>query len=316
MNLPAAIPDAHCALHPDRAAVFVCGRCGSFVCGDCQAPQGPLCKACDERRVAALASHIKVSEAIANSFRLPLRQLNAVAAYIAISPAPHVLWEVIAYLQFPPRKDDATGLVAWLGGSTHEIGELMRQLLPFAPRMIGSAITGLIAWVAWLLATGALTLVVAGDLRGRPLTLQAAYSATLRRLIPLLACNVVAMIGGLVGLALCILPGAAFFLCCGLIDPIVLLGEKGPFAAIAASARLTLRAPVVMLVLLALAFGSSVAISWLLSAATAHISEQPGLTQAMSVVQQFIGYLVALPLICGVAYAYVRLDAQASHASR
>lgn len=36
---------AKCAIHPDRSAGVVCGRCGNFMCGECAAG-GALCPAC------------------------------------------------------------------------------------------------------------------------------------------------------------------------------------------------------------------------------------------------------------------------------
>lgn len=49
--LPGVPPGARCAVHPEREAIYVCGRCGNFICSQCT-QLGQLgdiwCAACEE----------------------------------------------------------------------------------------------------------------------------------------------------------------------------------------------------------------------------------------------------------------------------
>lgn len=56
---------AACALHPERLATWVCGRCGTFMCSDCERrtrPEArPMCPGCWELRGRVVPSVVRRS---------------------------------------------------------------------------------------------------------------------------------------------------------------------------------------------------------------------------------------------------------------
>ncbi|MBI5544074.1 MAG: hypothetical protein HY901_09315 [Deltaproteobacteria bacterium] len=124
---------AQCAAHPEAAASWVCGRCGTFMCPECEhrvRPEAhPLCPSCWELRERTLATlhtekggtRLQTAGLILGVISLapgcfPLQLLSLVLNIVAIARAPHgARWRPIV------------GLVLTLLGS---VGSLLFYFFP------------------------------------------------------------------------------------------------------------------------------------------------------------------------------------------
>ena len=294
-------------MHPDRAMAFVCRRCGAFGCETCRAlPRDLVCRACSKRGEAERAEPITAGSVLSEAFRLPALHPGAVAMYLVVSVLPSALWNTVCDLVFPDFP--TASLEAWAQSADHDFQRLAELIASNAPRVGAAVAVALVGWVAWLVATGALTLVVAGTDTGRPISWGAALVASVRRLGALVGANAMVTLAMFAGLLLCIVPGVVCAILGSLVDPAVVIGRNGPLGAVAVSARLSVRAvgPIVLLVLVTLS--ASLVISWPVSAASGLLPDHLVLQRALDVFAEMAGRLCAVPLIAGVARLYLRLE--------
>jgi len=300
---------SQCAVHPESAATFVCERCGAFGCVSCRAP-GPVerCVAC-ESRLAAEAERVPVGEALSAGFGLPVQHARATAVYLALSSLPRVVSSILSEVLGPSAElQDRVQKLQASGKPEETLAELMRLLPDLVPWLVVGAVTGLVAWATWLLATGALTLTVTAAIGGQRISIAESYRGALRRWAPMLLCNAWVTVVGYLGLACCVVPGLVLLVAGAYIGPAVVVGGLGPLDGFGASWRLIKRTvgPVVLLFLLSEIAQTVVnEVAKDLGPAFSHI---PLGTTGIALLGAVVGRAAELPLICGVAYLYARLE--------
>ena len=103
-----ASPGTCCARHPDTAASWVCGRCGSFMCPACERrtrPEAkPICPACWELRDQRVAP-------VQLGSKTALQTAGFVLGFISVLPIPvliigSLVINIVAFLKAtePPAK--------------------------------------------------------------------------------------------------------------------------------------------------------------------------------------------------------------------
>ncbi|MGC4122921.1 MAG: hypothetical protein QM765_51805 [Myxococcales bacterium] len=308
----AQLDDARCALHPDASAAFVCQRCGAFGCEACRADAATdQCQACAARAQAALGAQVTVGETLGRSFKLPFEEWRATLVCIALATVPDLVWALTADWLAPGPFGDDSLFTSFGKAQTHDFAAVQNLLLAYAPQLAVTAVAKAISFVIGLVGAGALVATFVGRVEGKPLPLRDTYALASRRIVPLLAVNMVVQLASLVGTFLCILPGLACMVLGMFIDPAVVLGKHGPLTAVLCSVRLSAKvlAPVIVLVLLVT--GGAALLGYPTSLLRSVLQDAPLLARGLEGLAGAVGRIVTLPAIAGSAYLWVRLEAEA-----
>ena len=223
-NASAPRPDAACPAHADQQVTGACARCGGFLCARCvAAAAGPLCAACAARRPAPPVEVLPPREIINQGLAIVRRRWSQVLPAVLIQAAASGTLLANQVLHPLQRATPALqGVRVWRP-------ELMNATLS-VPALVVAVLSSLSA--VFILQ------VFADDLRGVDRTPGARWSTGLRRVPAAAAVGVAVVVLRALGTLLCVLPGLAAWVLLVLAQPAVVIGGRGPLAALAESFRM------------------------------------------------------------------------------
>jgi hypothetical protein len=253
---------------------------------------------------------VAAGEVIAAAFQLPLVHWKATLSYVAVTVFPQLVWGLLKRpldltKEFEPIEEYAKS-------PDPDIQHVLELLRPLWRYLAISAAAESVAWVFWLLATGALTLALAEGIRERPISQRATYRSALRLLPAMLGANLIVIFAACIGLLLCIVPGFVCMFAGSFVDPAVVVGHRGPISACAASARQAFQVPGQTVLLLLVGGAFAFALTMTVSAAD-HFISMPAVSDVIS---QIVTPLGSLPTISGVAYLFVRRQGSGTVAAK